>query len=136
MDAAQREKRVRMNEAGSPSAFLLPPAASGAAVHVPQRTCIGCRETDDQAVLMRLVGVDMDGRIAVQVDEHRRMSGRGAWVHRGSACFAAALRRRAFNRAFRGQVDTADAEAWFKALESAPTGSGLETVQPESGSEI
>ncbi|WP_354180326.1 YlxR family protein [Arthrobacter sp. UYP6] len=126
-----------MDEAGSPSAFLLSPAASGAAAHVPQRTCIGCRKTDDQAVLMRLVAVNTDGgRIAVRVDEHRRMSGRGAWVHRGSACFAAALRRRAFNRAFRGSIDTADAEAWFKALEDAPTGSGLETVQPESGSEI
>ena len=125
-----------MNEAGSRSAFLSTPAASGAAVHIPKRTCIGCRKTDDQAVLMRLVGVDTDGRIAVRVDEHRRMSGRGAWVHRGTACFAAALKRRAFNRAFRGQADTTDAEAWFKALEHAPTGSGLETVQPESGSEI
>ncbi|MCC9198158.1 YlxR family protein [Arthrobacter sp. zg-Y820] len=85
---------------------------------------------------MRLVAVVTEGSIAVQVDEHRRMSGRGAWVHRGTACFAAALRRRAFHRAFRGQVDTTDAEAWFKALEDAPTGSRLETVQPGSGSEI
>ncbi|MCC3266421.1 YlxR family protein [Arthrobacter gengyunqii] len=125
-----------MDEAGSPSAFFLSPAASGAAAHVPIRTCIGCRKTDDQAVLMRLAAVGTDGRIAIRVDERRRMSGRGAWVHRGTACFAAALRRHAFHRAFRGPVETADAEAWFKALEDAPTGSGLETVQPESGSEI
>ncbi|MFJ7748407.1 YlxR family protein [Arthrobacter sp. NPDC097144] len=125
-----------MDKAGSPSAFFLSPAASGAAAHVPQRTCIGCRKTDDQAVLMRLVAVNREGKTAVRVDENRRMSGRGAWVHRGTACFAAALRRRAFNRAFRGPVDTADAEAWFKALEYAPTGSGLETVQPGSGSAI
>ena len=82
MDAAQGEKRVRMDEAGSPSAFFLSPAASGAAAHVPQRTCIGCRKTDDQAVLMRLVAVNTVGnKIAVRVDEHRRMSGRGSEEH-------------------------------------------------------
>ncbi|MDK1328897.1 YlxR family protein [Arthrobacter sp. zg-Y1143] len=131
-----------MYKAGSPSASRSPAAASGAAretgdrTHVPQRTCIGCRKKDDQAVLLRLVRVSMEGVNAVRVDQDRRMSGRGAWLHPELACLRLAVKRSAFPRAFRGAVGITDVERWFKALEDVPTGNGFKTVQPESGSEI
>jgi uncharacterized protein len=104
--------------------------------HVPQRTCIGCRRQDDQAVLLRLALADAGGVRAVVVDEHRRLPGRGAWMHRSPACMALALKRRAFNRSFRGAVDTQAVESWFHALGQAPARSASKnTVQPESGSE-
>ena len=141
-DAAPHKKGARMYKAGSPTASHTPAVASGAAMgtvnrtHVPQRTCIGCRKKDDQAVLLRLVRVSMEGVSAVRVDEDRRMSGRGAWLHPEPACLRLAVKRSAFARAFRGFVGITDVERWFKALEDVPTGNGLETVQPESGSEI
>ena len=131
-----------MYMAGSPSAFQQPqepvesvrPAAGS--VHVPQRTCIGCRKKDDQAALMRLALDSGDGSNAVLVDESRRMSGRGAWLHPDTACLATAVKRRAFGRAFRAQADPSAVEQWFEAQEAGPTRNPLETVQPESGSEI
>lgn len=128
--------------AGSPSAFQQPqepvnsvrPAAGSG--HVPQRTCIGCRKKDDQAALMRLALDSGDGMNAVLVDESRRMSGRGAWLHPDAACFATAVKRRAFGRAFRAQADPSAVAQWFEAQEAGPARNPLETVQPESGSEI
>jgi len=129
---AVHRKRVRLYEAGSPLRF----STSRAAGHVPRRTCVGCRRIDDQAALLRLVGISAADGVVVRVDEHRRMSGRGAWLHPDPACLASAAKRRAFNRAFRGPADTHEVAEWFQAQGSAPTGSGSETVQPESGSAI
>ncbi|MCC9146263.1 YlxR family protein [Arthrobacter sp. zg.Y919] len=97
---------------------------------------MGCRKKDDQAVLLRLVRVSMEGGNAVHVDEDRRMPGRGAWLHPDTACLRLAVKRSGFPRAFRGAAEITDVERWFKALEDVPTGNGLKTVQPESGSEI
>ena len=143
-DAAPGRKGARMYKAGSLSAAQAPAAASAAAPeteqrrrpHVPQRTCIGCRKKSDQAVLLRLARVSMEGVYAVRVDERRRVSGRGAWLHPDPACLRLAVKRSAFPRAFKGPAGITDVERWFKALENVPTGNGLETVQPESGSEI
>ncbi|WP_318241771.1 YlxR family protein [Arthrobacter pullicola] len=123
---AREKKSGRMFMAGSPSAFQQPqepvesvrPAAGSR--HVPQRTCIGCRKKDDQAALMRLALDSRDGIQTVQVDESRRMSGRGAWLHPEAACLATAVKRRAFGRAFRAQVDPSGVERWFEAQEAGP----------------
>ena len=54
--------------------------------------------------LLRVVAVP--GALVVP-DPHRRMSGRGAWVHPDRQCVELATRRRAFARALRvpGAVD-------------------------------
>lgn len=67
----------------------------------PRRTCVGCGEAADPGALRRL---RLDGARVV-VDAHGRLGGRGAWLHPGGACLAAAVRRRAFARAFRGPVE-------------------------------
>jgi predicted RNA-binding protein YlxR (DUF448 family) len=43
--------------------------------------------------------VARDGRVAV--DAAARLPGRGAWLHRSSACVDTALKRKAFGRALR-----------------------------------
>lgn len=85
---------------------------------------------------MRLALDSTEGTRAVVIDESRRMSGRGAWLHPGAACLATAVKRRAFGRAFRAQVDASGVEQRFEAQEAGPNRGHLETVQPESGSEI
>jgi predicted RNA-binding protein YlxR (DUF448 family) len=47
--------------------------------------------------------VARDGRVAV--DAAARLPGRGAWLHRSSACVDTAIQRRAFGRALRTQAD-------------------------------
>ena len=52
--------------------------------HVPQRTCVACRQTGDQRTFVRLVRMP-DG--TVQVDEQGKAPGRGAYLCRTTACW-------------------------------------------------
>ena len=83
-----------------------------ARVGAPQRTCLGCRQSRPQAALLRLVRT-ADG--SVQADPARRLGGRGAYLC-GAGCLTAALKRKAFGRAFRGKAGKVDplklGQAW------------------------
>ncbi|ABY22402.1 DNA/RNA-binding protein [Renibacterium salmoninarum ATCC 33209] len=89
----------------------------------PIRTCVGCRCRDAQPKLLRVV---RDASGVLEVDPHRSMAGRGAWLHPEKACLDLALKRHGFSRAFRGAGETASVESYFAQNR---------TVQPESGSE-
>ena len=69
--------------------------------HEPVRTCVGCREEAGRRGLIRLVR-GPDG--AVQADPTGRAHGRGAYLHPDPACFDAARRRHALERALRAEV--------------------------------
>jgi uncharacterized protein len=56
--------------------------------HVPQRTCVGCRETLAKQTLTRIVR-SPDG---VQVDLTGKLSGRGAYLHDQRECWEKALK--------------------------------------------
>jgi uncharacterized protein len=58
------------------------------AKHIPQRTCIGCREVQGKRQLVRVVR-QTDGR--VQLDSTGKAPGRGAYVHDKLACWQLAL---------------------------------------------
>lgn len=97
---------------------------------VPIRTCVGCRSLTERDSAVRFV---LDGDQLV-LDAERRMPGRGAWLHPSSECFEAALKRKAFNRAFRRPVfvdgiSESDLNR-FRSQRSEP-----ETNREESGSE-
>ncbi len=51
--------------------------------HVPQRTCIGCREVLPKKRLIRLVRT----AAGVQIDPSGKMQGRGAYLHEHRACW-------------------------------------------------
>ncbi len=68
----------------------------------PTRTCVGCRQPASQGELLRFVLVDGE----VVADPRRRLPGRGAWLHDRDECREQAVRRRAFERAFRGGART------------------------------
>jgi len=68
------------------------------AKHVPQRTCIACRRADAKRGLIRLVRTP-EGR--VEVDPTGKRNGRGAYLCHDPACWDAALKRRALERALR-----------------------------------
>jgi len=63
----------------------------------PSRTCVGCRQRTPQSDLIRVVVVGG----ALVPDLHRRMPGRGAYVHPDPGCLERAEQRRAFPRALR-----------------------------------
>ncbi|WP_078591716.1 YlxR family protein [Streptomyces megasporus] len=72
----------------------------------PERTCVGCRERSDKGDLLRVVLVE-DRCVP---DRRGTLPGRGAYLHPTPTCVDLAVRRRAFQRAFRapGTLDTAE----------------------------
>jgi predicted RNA-binding protein YlxR (DUF448 family) len=79
-------------------------------VHVPERTCVGCRTKAPRSVLMRIVAAQAgDSSLVAEPDLRLRRPGRGAWLHPSPDCLDLAIRRRAFSRALRvpGPLDTA-----------------------------
>lgn len=65
---------------------------------LPQRTCLGCRQTFDQSALLRYVRSPQG---AVVADFRHRLPGRGAYTCWARTCIEQAVRRRQFERAFR-----------------------------------
>ncbi len=58
------------------------------AKHIPQRTCVGCREVQGKRQLLRIVR-RADGH--VQLDPTGKAPGRGAYIHAQLACWTQAL---------------------------------------------
>ena len=57
--------------------------------HVPQRTCIGCRQEAGKRALIRIVRTP-DQRVVV--DETGKANGRGAYLHSLRPCWEKALK--------------------------------------------
>ena len=56
--------------------------------HIPQRTCVGCRETLSKRSLIRIVHNDK----GIQVDPTGKMPGRGAYLHNLRSCWEHSLK--------------------------------------------
>lgn len=58
------------------------------AKHLPQRTCVGCRETLSKRSLIRIVRTSQ----GVQVDPTGKLAGRGAYLHDRRSCWEQGLK--------------------------------------------
>jgi predicted RNA-binding protein YlxR (DUF448 family) len=76
---------------------------------------VGCRTRAAKIDLLRVVAVSG----VLTVDPRGRLPGRGAYVHRDSACVDLAERRKAFPRALRhaGPLDLSPLKAFVTAYE-------------------
>ena len=74
----------------------------------PQRSCIGCRAVRDKKDLVRLVHTP-EG--TYRLDSTGKLSGRGAYLCPSQECLTTAVKRKAFDRAFRGSVPREEVEA-------------------------
>lgn len=59
--------------------------------HVPQRTCVGCRQVQGKRTLVRVVRTPDQG---VVIDPTGKRAGRGAYIHADPACWDQALKGR------------------------------------------
>lgn len=80
--------------------------------NAPMRRCIGCMESKPKGELIRVAFYE--GKISL--DETGRARGRGAYLCRNPECFDKAEKRRAFNRAFRSDIDRGDIEALMEEI--------------------
>jgi uncharacterized protein len=73
--------------------------------HVPQRTCVGCREVNAKRQFVRLV---RSAAGQVDVDPTGKAAGRGAYLHDRRACWAHALERKILDQALRMTITETD----------------------------
>ena len=87
------------------------------AKHIPQRTCVGCREVQGKRQLVRVVG-QADGR--VRLDATGKAPGRGAYVHASWGCWQSALSRGRLAHALKldriEEADRAELQAYAATL--------------------
>lgn len=72
--------------------------------HVPQRTCIACRQVAGKRGLIRIVRKE-DG---VVVDLTGKQAGRGAYVHPSRECIQTVLNSNRLNQALRTSITAED----------------------------
>jgi uncharacterized protein len=77
---------------------MAPPARGSRPRHVPQRTCVACRQTNAKRQLVRVVRAP-DG--SVTIDPSGKRSGRGAYLCDVLDCWQAGLKRGALPRALK-----------------------------------
>ena len=83
--------------------------------HVPQRTCVGCRDVSDKRDFVRLVRTPE----GVFPDETGKMPGRGAYLHANRACFDRGLKG-PLAGALRTQLSDADRQRLADFAERLP----------------
>ncbi|MBN1886965.1 MAG: YlxR family protein [Thermoflexales bacterium] len=76
--------------------------------HVPQRTCVGCRQAESKREMLRVVRTP-DGR--VELDSSGKRPGRGAYVHRQRDCWQAALQDKHLDHALKTSLSDQDRAA-------------------------
>lgn len=81
--------------------------AKGRPKHVPQRTCIGCREVAGKRGLIRVVRT-ADG---IAVDLTGKVAGRGAYIHGTQRCWQRVLAGNQLSQALRMPLRAEDRAA-------------------------
>jgi len=76
--------------------------------HVPQRTCIGCRQEEGKRALVRIVRT-ADQRVVV--DTTGKANGRGAYLHSLRPCWEKALKGATISHALKITPAKEDVEA-------------------------
>ncbi len=86
------------------------------AKHIPQRTCVGCREVQGKRQLVRVV---RSGDGHVRIDVTGKQPGRGAYVHVKPECWQVALAGKlayALKVPQIGDADRAELQAYVAGL--------------------
>ena len=83
--------------------------------HIPQRTCVGCREVLPKRNLIRLVRTDE----GVRVDLSGKLPGRGAYLHDQQSCWIRGMKG-TLAKALRTAISEQDLAALNAYMETLP----------------
>jgi len=83
--------------------------------HVPQRTCVGCRQVLEKRALIRIVRLPD----CVQVDPSGKLAGRGAYLHDRRSCWEKGLKG-ALARALKTELTDIDREYLLNIMATLP----------------
>ncbi|HEX5941502.1 MAG TPA: YlxR family protein [Anaerolineales bacterium] len=91
--------------------------------HVPQRTCVGCREVLPKRKMVRIVRT-ADG---VQIDPTGKLAGRGAYLHDRRECWERGLKG-ALSHALKTSLTQADRSRLEEFMNALPADAEAENV--------
>jgi len=91
------------------------PKKSKRGKHVPQRTCVGCREVHSKRLLVRVVR-NPEG---IFVDLSGKMAGRGAYLHEQSQCWEIGLEN-ALAKALKTDLTDEDKQRLIEFMSGLP----------------
>ena len=84
---------------------------TGTHKHVPQRTCLGCRQIKTKRELIRIVRTP-DGEI--EIDTGGKKAGRGAYLCKSPECWEQAIKGNRLEYALRGKLPRDNRENLLK----------------------
>ena len=84
--------------------------------HIPQRTCVACREVNEKRSLIRIVRTPE----GVAIDTTGRMPGRGAYIHDSKECWEKALKRGVLARSLKTEISQEDMETLQAYMDKLP----------------
>lgn len=84
--------------------------------HIPQRTCVGCRQTLEKRNLIRLVRTSE----GVKVDLTGKIAGRGAYLHDQRSCWDKGLKG-PLAAALKTELKAGDLESLRQYMELLPS---------------
>ncbi len=86
--------------------------------HIPQRTCVVCRETSAKRALIRLVRTVDEG---VQIDLTGKRNGRGAYLCTQQSCWQRTLESDVLAKALRTELTEADRQRLQSGMSQVAT---------------
>ena len=90
--------------------------------HVPQRTCVGCREVLAKRGLIRIVRTDG----GVQLDKTGKLAGRGAYLHDKRSCWEKAIQRGTLARNLKVELTEEDKANLIRWMDELPKESSID----------
>ncbi len=85
--------------------------------HLPQRTCIACRQIKEKKALIRLV---RGGDEAVEVDISGKKPGRGAYLCPNKSCWEIALKKKRLEYALHTKLRNTDCQSLIEYSHNLP----------------
>ncbi|MEE9216668.1 MAG: YlxR family protein [Anaerolineales bacterium] len=83
--------------------------------HIPQRTCVGCREVLPKRSLIRIVRTPE----GVRIDPTSKAPGRGAYLHDRRSCWERGLKG-SLSKALRVELSTDDRKELMHYMDQLP----------------
>lgn len=90
--------------------------------HVPQRTCVGCRQVLSKRALIRIVRRPQ----GIEIDPTGKLTGRGAYLHDRQSCWQRGLKG-ALANALKTELTAQDRELLLGFMSTLPEETEVET---------
>ena len=99
----------------------------GRVKHVPQRTCIACRQVAGKRALIRLVRTEQ----GIVVDQTGKQAGRGAYLHPERACWEMVLKGNRLEQALRTKLSADNRQELLAFAKTLPEAETLRTPEQD-----